>query len=197
MKTYLLLAFSSAVLLGGCVSPSFYTVNEYQKHRQQDLIIPQKPFAVRVEADFSRNGQALPAANGELAAAVEKALTNTRIAIPYAHAENAIKITADNISDLKQALNKGFATGLTLGMAGNRVQDYYQFTCHYLNKNQALYSTQYNHALITAIGNVAPPSDSTVQSNPKTAFASITKDIVINCLVDLQKNGFLLPNLGK
>ena len=46
---------------------------------------------------------------------------------------------------------------------------------------------------MTTIGLTSTPKELTPHSNLDQAFISVTKDIVVNCLGDLQNKGFLLP----
>ncbi|WP_416191163.1 hypothetical protein [Neisseria sp. CCUG12390] len=188
-----LLPVTLAFSMSACVSIHAYTSPSHQKHPKSELKIPAQPFALRVEADFSRNGTPLPNVNPLLLANIEQSLKNSRVAVPMAQAEHTFKVSANNIANPRGAVGQGLATGLTLGMAGSTTQDGYEFVCRYADRNKILSSETYPHAIIATIGNTAPPSGLTVQSNLQTAFTQVTDDIVTNCLVDLQKKGYLLP----
>ncbi|MGN6901568.1 hypothetical protein ACTHT7_16375, partial [Neisseria sp. P0017.S010] len=68
-----------------------------------------------------------------------------------------------------------------------------QFYCSYSDGKKELNRSEFNHAIVTTFGLTSTPKELTPHSNLDQAFISVTKDIVVNCLGDLQNKGFLLP----
>lgn len=155
-----------------CASRYQYTSAEYRRAQIQDLHIPKTPYVVRVEASVNLKEKDI--GPFFLLKSAEKALNETRVATHSNHAENTLKISAN----WNPAPPNSF----------------FDFTCSYLNKTQVLDSYRYEHAIISMPSNVTPPNGFTLQYNLITAFDSMTKDIVVNCLADLQKNGLLMPS---
>lgn len=183
----------AAIALQGCVIPHPYTSNEYQKYKQSDLKVPERPYVIKLETEFARNGQTIPAVNPLLAKAVNQALNDTKVAVSAPQAENSLKVYGNNIANIAGAAGSGFKTGLTLGLAGSKVQDYYKFYCSYSDGKTELSRTEFDHAIVSTIGVTSTPVGLTPHANLNQAFDSVTKDIVINCLGDLQHKGYLLP----
>ncbi len=192
MKITSLFILPFVLLTSACISVQTYTSSEHQKYHNSDLKVPDSPYPIRLETEFFRNGKPIPAASAELSQAAKAALQNTKIAVVQPRAENTLKISGNNIADISQAVGQGFKTGLTLGLSGSTVQDNYQFTCSYLNKNQVLLSETYPHAIVSNIGNKAPPPGLTYRGPIPVAFNTVVSDIVTNCLGDIQKNGYLV-----
>ena len=182
-----LLILCSTLALSACVVPHPYTSTEYQKYKQSDLKVPNQPYPIRLEGEFERNGKPFPKVNPALTKAAKIALNGTKIVTVDPQAQNSLKIHANNIADI------GGAVGLTFGLAGSTVQDYYQFYCSYSDGKKELNRSEFNHAIVTTIGLTSTPKELTPHSNLDQAFISVTKDIVVNCLGDLQNKGFLLP----
>ena len=180
-----------SMILSACVHS--YTSPEYQKYRASDLKIPTQPFAARIEAEFFRNGQPLPAVIPQVKRNVVQTLRRTHVIEPSDNAEHTFKISANNVADLGDAVRKGFGTGLTFGLAGNTVQDNYEVSCSYLDRNKVLHTENYQHAIASTVGNASPPAGMLAHPNLNAAFSSVMDDVVINCLGYLQKTGYLLP----
>lgn len=168
-----------------------YTPVEYQKYRQSELSIPSQPVLVKVDANFQRNSQPLPAASPLLQAAIEHALKETRILVPYKDAENTLQVTGNNIADPGQAFAKGFGTGLTLGLIGSRTEDFYDFSCSYINNGKLVSQEHYKHAILGTVGNKSAPVGAIRQPGLNEAFQAVVTDVVVNCLGDLQKNNHI------
>ena len=188
-----LLILCSALALSACVVPHPYTSTEYQKYKQSDLKVPNQPYTIRLEGEFERNGKSFPKANPALTKAAKIALNGTKIVTVDPQAQNSLKIHANNIANIGGAVGNGIKTGLTFGLAGSTVQDYYQFYCSYSDGKKELNRSEFNHAIVTTFGLTSTPKELTPHSNLDQAFISVTKDIVVNCLGDLQNKGFLLP----
>ena len=163
-----------SMILSACVHS--YTSPEYQKYRASDLKIPTLPAVI---PQVKRN--------------VVQTLRRTHVIEPSDNAEHTFKISANNVADLGDAVRKGFGTGLTFGLAGNTVQDNYEVSCSYLDRNKVLHTENYQHAIASTVGNASPPAGMLAHPNLNAAFSSVMDDVVINCLGDLQKTGYLLP----
>jgi hypothetical protein len=71
-----------------------------------------------------------------------------------------LTITVNNVALTDNAFAKGFATGLTFGLAGSAVSDGYIATASYTPPGSTTPITkEVRHAIHTTIGNHAPPKD--------------------------------------
>lgn len=183
-----------AFFLSACsFTPKPYISDEYQKYKVSDLKVPERPHVLKLETEFTRNGKPLPAVRPELTQAVNQALNETKVAVSVPQSEATLKIYANNIVNMKNAIESGIGTGVTFGLAGNTVRDDYTFICSYSHGNQELSKAEFDHAIVSNIGARATPIGLIPQKNLQQAFFAVTKDVVVNCLGDLQKKGYLLP----
>src|SRR5262249_30405612 len=95
-------------------------------------------------------------------------------------------ILIDNVGDKGEAAAKGFGTGLTLDLAGSLVTDGYVFTGTYQAAGKAPITKVYKHALHSTIGNAKGPERLTPMT-VQQAFDKVLKDLVLDCVLDLQK----------
>ncbi|MEC5218024.1 hypothetical protein RCH09_002990 [Actimicrobium sp. GrIS 1.19] len=116
---------------------------------------------------------------------------NEVVLVTPAVSENKLFITIDNIPVDKDAFGKGFATGLTLGLAGSTVTDGYIMNTIYVTATNNEIKHVYRHAIHTTIGNAdAPKGLVAVPKGEKNAAArQMTEGLVLNLLNDMSKNG--------
>jgi hypothetical protein len=96
-----------------------------------------------------------------------------------------LSITINNVpvTSTEDAMAKGFATGLTLGLAGNVVTDGYVCTVEYQPAPGAPRITKTaNHAIHTTVGAKGAPPDSVKAKNGEEAVKTMARQIVQNAL---------------
>lgn len=176
--------------LTGCITSQTFVDPQYHKAGYESLQRISQPVPVKVDVEFQRNGQPLPAADNELRGHVERTLRATGVLLPAADSGQAtIKVIGNNIADLGAAKAAGFKTGLTFGGAGSVVADNYEFTCTYKGAAQEK-SFSYQHALHTTIGNAKGPAG-LAPTTPADGFARVVEDVILNFVKDLQDSGVL------
>jgi|GEM_PF-651217 len=95
-----------------------------------------------------------------------------------------ISVTLNNVvKDLKDATAQGFVTGLTFGLKGSLVTDYYTGTVEYVSGPDAeKISRSVNHAIHTTIGLKAAPEGMVKSKNIMEAVTTMARQAVSNPL---------------
>lgn len=185
---------ASVSMLSACISTRSYVDPQYRKASYDSIQRLSTPIPVKLETQFQRNGEPLPAADAEFRMHVERTLFASQVLKPTTDADVSatLGVTVNNIGDVAAAVAKGFGTGLTLGAAGSVVDDNYEFKFTFHNGTNQQTQTAYRHAIHTTIGNAAGP----VGVMPTTlveAFGHVVEDAVLNFLKELQDKGLVSP----
>ena len=93
----------------------------------------------------------------------------------------------DNVADTGDAAGKGALTGLTFGAKGSQVTDGYVFTANFQGTGKQAVTKVYRHAMHSTIGNAERPAGLTAEESPRAAFDKVVEGLVLNLLLDLQK----------
>jgi hypothetical protein len=96
-----------------------------------------------------------------------------------------LSVVINNVPVTDNAFSKGFATGLTFGLAGNVVTDGYICTVDYSKTGAAKIEKSTRHAIHTTIGAKGAPANATKAKSPDEAVKTMTRQIVGNALKDL------------
>lgn len=97
-----------------------------------------------------------------------------------------LSITINNVPVDDNAFAKGFATGLTFGLAGNVVTDGYVCTVDYSGApGSAKITKTTRHAIHTTVGAKSAPANATKAKNLGEAVKTMARQIVGNALKDL------------
>ena len=102
-----------------------------------------------------------------------------------------LSITVDNvpITSQQEAAAKGFATGLTLGLAGSQVTDGYVCTMDYIPAvGASKISVTEHHAIHTTVGAHGAPANSTHEASPRDAAQAMIHQIVAAGLKDVSND---------
>ena len=104
-----------------------------------------------------------------------------------------LNVTVNNLpADMSSAAAKGFVTGMTFGLAGNVVTDYYECKVTYLAPGQTTpVVTTAKHAIHTAMGVTSDPANATKSASGEDAVRTMTRQIVSNALNDLSQQAVL------
>lgn len=180
----------SSAALSACIAPQTYVDPQYHRASYETIHRLAKPISVKLDTQFQRNGQPLPAADGELRSQVERTLRASGVFIPTAdpNAPAIINVVANNIADLAAARGRGFVTGLTFGGAGSMFDDNYEFTFTFHDAANHERKMTYQHAIHTAIGRTERPAGLT-PTTTADAFGRVVEDVVLNFVQDLQEKG--------
>jgi hypothetical protein len=104
-----------------------------------------------------------------------------------------LSITLNNVPITDNAFAKGFATGLTFGLAGSQVSDGYVCTIDYLpGAGSAQMQKKLRHAIHTTVGAKGAPDNGVKARNPTEAVQTMTRQVVGNGLKELSLDpGFI------
>jgi len=94
-------------------------------------------------------------------------------------------IKLNNVPMSDDAFSKGFATGLTFGLAGSQVSDGYICTVNYVAPGKKPVVKVVRHAIHTTMGAAATPGNSTKAKDINEAVNTMVRQIVGNALNDL------------
>lgn len=183
-----------ALAVGGCVSPKSYVDPKYKEVSYSDINRVQTLYPASIDVEFQRNGKSFPGATGELRSNVERIFRASGVVTPSAAASDfSIKVVCNNVADLSSAATKGIGTGLTLGLAGTAVTDFYQVTIE-LRQGDQVISKHYDHAIHTTIGNKAAPVQGVTPTSAANAFGGVVEDVILQFLKEMQENNVLTLN---
>ena len=99
-----------------------------------------------------------------------------------------LSVTIDNVpvTSEKDAMAKGFTTGLTFGLAGSQVTDGYVCTVDYIASPSAAKITKVvHHAIHTNIGAHSAPANSTKAASAMAAIKTVVNQAIGNALKEL------------
>ncbi|MBC3920856.1 hypothetical protein H8L32_25555 [Undibacterium sp. CY18W] len=198
-RMVLLVGVLGFTMLGsGCVSVKQYVDPALPKVAFEDLLknpSKQEKQPVQVMIEFRTKGIVNARATEAVTPLVIKTLQQSSlfsdVLTGQATSGNKLFITIDNIVVDKDAFSKGFATGLTLGLAGSMVTDGYVMNASYITPNKDEFKHVYKHAIHSTIGNAEGPKGLTpVPKEPKDeAIRQVVEGLILNLLNDMQKNG--------
>lgn len=107
-----------------------------------------------------------------------------------------VNVTIDNVPLTSDAFAKGFATGLTFGLAGTSVSDGYICTVEYLSGSDAQKITKTaHHAIHTTVGLKSAPPNGEKAPSVKAAVETMTRQIVSHALNDLAADPVFNPGV--
>jgi hypothetical protein len=178
---------SAVILLLAAGCSNTYVDPSFGKVSYDDLTRLTPPLKWQIKTEFQRNGVAFPQANKELSTHVKRVIRASGIAIPSTNTTvPIIKIVVNNISDIGTAAAKGFGTGLTLGLVGSLVTDYYEMEITLTDGDKVIRKSGYKHAIHTTAGNASGPTG--VKSvSLSVAFSNVVEQLVLNALKDIEK----------
>lgn len=184
---------AAALMLSGCLSMKSYVDPTLGELKTTDRAAPAagKP-AVQLVFDFQTNGSANARAISLFSKQVTDQVTASglfsQVSATPAAGGAIISITVNNIAQ-KDAASKGFVTGLTFGLAGSVVTDYYVGTLKYVpTPGAAVITEQEKHAIHTQVGAGAGPANMTPAKNLEDAARTMMRQLVDHMLDDLAKD---------
>ncbi|KAF0812325.1 hypothetical protein IGB42_03315 [Andreprevotia sp. IGB-42] len=185
------LALLAITLLSGC--SSVYVDTATKEIPVAEFTKPATPKPVQVVFEFQTKGVPNPAATDYLKGQVlDQAIASGLFEVKATSADKGtglLNITLNNIPLTDDAAAKGFATGLTFGLAGTAVTDGYVCTVSYLPAAQsdAVQGTS-RHAIHTVIGNAKAPENAVKSASIDIAIRTMTREILSNAFNALSKD---------
>lgn len=184
------------VALTSCISSKSYVDPQFRRATMEELTVPDSPPRVALVVEFQRNGAPMPAGDGELRSAVVAALRKTGLATVVSDGgERTLRVVGNNIADVSAAKLSGFGTGLTLGLAGSTVTDFYEFQIELSGGGRETQGT-YKHAVHSRVGAGSAPIPGVEPSSTGQAFSQVVEDVLLNFFSDQQAAGALTLDRG-
>ncbi len=179
-----------AAAMTGCVSAGHFVDGnlkeiDVQQFKKTD---PQHP--VQVLFDFQTKGAENTRATEALKARVVDQVAASgifsKVSDKPVDGNALLTIKINNVPITDNAAAKGFATGLTLGLAGSAVTDGYVCTANYTppGATQAI-TKEVRHAIHTTIGNHEPPSNAVQTATAEAAVTMMLHQSISHLLSDV------------
>lgn len=188
------LAAALTASLSGCMTLNSYIDPALPTVRAEELRASRPAQPVHMLFEFRTKGAANARATELAKPIVLETVRSTALFSDVAEAPVAggrtLTIVIDNVPITQDAAARGFATGLTFGLAGNMVTDGYVCTATYTAPGAAPKKKEVNHALHTTIGNAEGPKGLTAMK-PDEAFPVIVRQLTLNALQAIRKDAGL------
>jgi hypothetical protein len=187
--TRCLTAVALLLFASSCVIPKSYPDTKIRASAPRSVVLNQ-PTTMAVNVVGKVNGKERALAAKAFKKAIITALGKVD-KLTVGEGGGRLDIVAENIGDVQDAVRKGAASGLTMGIMGVEVTDHYAFNFTYTGAGGKSYSNTYRHAIHSILGATkSPPEGVTTTSLPK-ALQMVVDDLVFSFLRDLTKNGKL------
>lgn len=183
MKLQSLLLSVALIGLSGCISLKSYVDPLYSTASFSDVSIAQDT-NFDLTAELLTNGE--PSARGTKTFVDVAEKVFAKAGITNSVDGTKLKITANNIADISEALGKGVGTGLTLGLSGTTVTDGYEFTFELENASSTT-TKSYTHAIHSTVGSEEAPFANAESLTPLAAFEAVFEDVLITFLKDMNE----------
>jgi hypothetical protein len=186
-NSILALLILAATLLPGCAT--MYVDNSLKEVSASEYRHPKSVQPVQLLFAFQTKGAANARATQFLKDQVtttvrDSGLFSSISADPVAGGA-LLSVTIDNVPVTDNAFSKGFATGLTFGLAGNVVTDGYVCTVNYAGTGGTTITKSTRHAIHTTLGAKGAPPNATKAKSTDEAVKTMARQIVGNALKDL------------
>ena len=179
------------VALTGCLSIKSYVDPTLPKVGYGDLLARSDRKPVALVVAFHRNGEpastATPTAASSVRSVVEKSNLFSSVLDQPKDGVNELQIVLDNIADTGEAASEGALTGLTFGAKGSLATDGYVMTATFRAPGKQAVTKVYRHAIHSTIGNIDAPAGLVAEESTRAAFDKVVEGLVLNLLLDLQK----------
>jgi hypothetical protein len=183
-------ALVAAAAMTGCVSMKPYVGANVREVPASEFVKPDPSHAVQVLFDFQSKGVDNARATASLKARVVDQIAASKLFDSVSDSPVAggalLIVTVNNVPLNDHEFAKGFATGLTLGLAGTVAGDGYIATARYTPPASApVIAKEVRHAIYTTIGNHAPPPDATPAATVAEAVSTMLHQAISNLLNDV------------
>lgn len=179
-----LVVIALALALTGCAS--FYIDPRLPEVKAEQIKRPATPQPTQLLVDFQTNGAPNPRAVAEVQPMVLKAVQEaglfSEVKTEPVGSKALLTIVINNVGDAKDAAARGFATGLTLGLAGSTVTDGFVCTVRFTQPGSAEFTTQVQHSLITTLGATATPAGLKPAPSARAAVEQIVNQMVLTSM---------------
>ena len=190
LRTPIVLAVVGLVA-GGCLSVRSYVDPQLPKVGYDNLLARPNPKPVALTVAFHRNGEPATLGGSTAKSSVRTVIERSRLFSTVSEQPAAdtdrLDIVLDNVADKGDAAGKGAITGLTFGAKGSQVTDRYVLTATFRPVGKDPVTKVYRHAIHSTIGNADGPPGLTPEPGIRAAFDKVVEGLVLNLLLDLQR----------
>jgi hypothetical protein len=181
----------AGLVTAGCLTLRSYVDPQLPKVGYDNLLARSNPTPLALTVAFHRNGEPAPrgepVAKSSVRTVIEKSKLFSSVSEQPAAGVDRLDVVLDNIADRGDAAGKGALTGLTFGAKGSHVTDGYVFTATFRPATKDPITKVYRHAIHSTIGNADAPAGLTPEPSLRAAFDKVVEGLVLNLLLDLQK----------
>ena len=184
IKNKIFLSFVFLFILTGCFTTNSYVDPSFGKTSYGDINEVSERYKIKVYTEFQRNGKILEYL--PLQTHAERVLRASGVIVPSKSSDYSLTLTVNNLVDLGKAMGKGFGSGLTFGLIGTMVSDYYEIKISYTDNKGSTTVRDYKHAMHTTVGNAKGPAG-VLPDTADNAFGKIIEETLLNFISDMQK----------
>lgn len=187
---------AAAVLLSGCLSMRSFVDPTLGEVPSAQRVAVAEPRPVQLIFEFRTQGAANARATSMLR---EQVTENVRASGLFSEVSTSpvpggalLAITIDNIPQ-EGAAQAGFTTGLTLGLAGTTVTDYYVATARYSAGAGGELRAEKRHALHSQIGAAEAPANMVQAESVEAGIRTVIRQAVEHLVFDLARQPGFAP----
>ena len=174
----------------GCATP--YVDGALRNVSAEQIRRPSRPQDVQLLFTFRTKGTDNIKVTDALKSEVEAAVASSHLFVTQSGAPALsgaiLNVVIDNVPLDDSAFAKGFATGLTLGLAGNVVTDGYICTVDFVSPQGKKVTKTIRHAIHTTIGAKGAPANGVKAKSLEEAAHTMTRQVVTAALKDLAED---------
>jgi hypothetical protein len=177
-----------AIFMSGCAT--MFVDSGLKDVASTEYMKPPEPKPVQLLFNFQTKGAANARATkfltDEVTSTVQDSGLFSSVSAQPVAGGALLSVVINNIPVTEDAFSKGFATGLTFGLAGNTVTDGYVCTLDYAASAGApVMQVKTRHAIHTNVGAKKAPDHAVKAASPEAAVKTMARQIVGNGLKDL------------
>ena len=174
----------------GCVSMHPYVAAGVRDVPASEYVKPNPSHAVQVMFDFQSKGvdnaRATASTKQQVIDQISASQLFDKVSETPVPGGALLVVTVNNVPLDDHTFAKGFATGLTLGLAGSVAGDGYIATAQYTPPSPASVITkEVKHSIYTTIGNHDAPPNATPAATLDEAISTMLHQVVSNLLNDV------------
>lgn len=178
-----------AFALGGCISLKAHVDPALGYVTEDEKVEIETPQPVQLVFEFQSKGATNARATKQLSDLVYRVVSESELfsEVSKDPVENGalLSITLNNVPQ-DGAAAKGFATGLTFGLAGSTVSDFYEGQARYVaNADATEIASDKQHAIHSVVGAGGSPEGMTPSANVQEAVDTMAEQIVQHLLNEL------------
>lgn len=187
----------AALLVSGCLSMRSFVDPSLGEVSAAERAVVADPRPVQLIFEFRTKGAANARATNLLRAQVTEIVQSSgffsEVSSDPVAGGALLSVIVDNVPQ-EDAAARGFATGLTFGLAGTVVADYYEGSARYAAANvPAEISATRRHTLHTMVGAGEGPANMVQAANPEEGVRTVIRQLIQRMLNDVAGNPGFTP----